>query len=466
MERTSRTKRAPRAARSLPACLRQFLTPAAWKQAHRGLPKPRKNTRWDPHNLILVVFAMTWCLGDSTAERFEMARGIVVLCRPKRHRPGRTSQGFQKALARLPLRPLVTLSDAIRGRILTLFGDRLREGGFIPIGCDGSRLECPRTETLRERLPTAGKDQSAPTLWVTACVHLTTGMLWSWRIGKGTASERDHLQALLPTLPPTTLLVADAGYYGYDLAAAALAAGTSILIRMSSKVHLITDQPTDSQRFDHGDVLYWPKDAQNRKLPPLPLRLIRVRARRKGQGQGQGKARPRTVDVWLLTNVPDSKLSVAQAGRFYRLRWENEGLFRTYKRTFNKVRLVGRTIKAVHREAYGSMLACQILLAHGAWALNEGRDANAGEPELCSARQAIQVVRQELMAAMKPEGRASYLDRLANCRRERRERTSEKEKRPWPRRAPHKPPKPPKLRTMTDGEKTLYSRLNAAATAG
>jgi hypothetical protein len=42
--------------------------------------------------------------------------------------------------------------------------------------------------------------------------------------------------------------------------------------------------------------------------------------------------------VWLLTDVLDSKaLSHAAAAQFYRWRWRNEGLFRTYKRTFSGV---------------------------------------------------------------------------------------------------------------------------------
>jgi hypothetical protein len=437
------------------ACLRQFLTPAAWRQARRGLRKPRKDARWGVHHLTLVLLAMTWCLGDSAPERFEMARGIVAICRPKRRRAGRTFPGFQKALVRLPMRPLVALSAAVRARLLVTFGAALRDGGFIPIGCDGSRQEAPRTDELLRRLPKAGKDDSAPSLWVTAYVHLTTGVLWSWRLGKGDASERDHLRRLLPTLPPGALLITDAGSDGYDLAAAVLAAGASFLIRMSSKVHLLVDRPVDPEGFDQGEVLYWPVDAQKRALPPLRLRLIRVRGRRRVKGA------VRKVDVWLLTDVPRRRMSVARAAHFYRLRWENEGLFRTYKRTLAKVRLVGRTVRTVHREAYGALLACQLLVAQGAWALRRDCDATAAGPVLCSARQAIRVVRAELIAAMRPDRRETYLRRLSRCRRERRERVSAKQKRPWPRRKPHEPPKPPKLRTMRDDETALFTRLNA-----
>ena len=458
MARTPRTKRLQRHAQSMPACLRQFLTPAVWKQARHGLNPSRRTKRWDFHHLILVLLAMTWSLGDSTAERFAMARGIVAICRPKRRRAGATAQGFQKALVRLPMRPLVALATAVRHRFATRLGDDLVTDGFIPLGGDGSRLECPRNDELLARMGQAGKTDSPPSLWVTALVHLTTGVPWSWRLGKGTASERDHLRWLLATLPKRALIIADAGFNGYDLAAAILAAEGSFLIRMSSSVRLFVSEPVTAERFRQGLVTYWPLEARQKQRPPLRLRLIRVRGRRKAGGKGPG------ADVWLLTNVLDPKrLSVKQASRFYKMRWENEGLFRTYKRTLAKVHLVGRTVRAVHREAYGSLLACQLLLAQGAWAVRQRRGTTTAVATPCSARQAVRVIRQELAAVMKPDRRATYRERLGRCIRERRERTSRKQKREWPRRTLHEPPKPPQLLTMNDKEKALFSRLKPVA---
>jgi Transposase DDE domain len=454
--RTPKTRRGPRHARSMAFCLRQFLTPQVWKQAQRGLKKPRKNARWDFHHLILVLLAMTWSLGESTPEKFEMARGLVAICRPKRRRAGQTAQGFQKALGRLPMRPLVALAGALRARLVSLLGDDLLHGGFIPLGCDGSRLACCRNDELLARLGRAGKAACAPSLWVTAVVHLTTGVPWSWRLGKGDASERDHLRQLLPSLPTPALVVADAGFDGYDLAVSLLDSGVSFLIRMSSKSHLFVDELPDPDRFRQGWVSYWPGRARQAQRPPLELRLIRVLGRRRGRDPR------RAIDVWLLTNVDARRMSITQAGSFYRLRWENEGLFRSYKRTLSKVHLVGRTVRAVHREAYGSLLACQLLLAQGAWALRGSRDrARAVVP--CSPRQVILAMRKELRAAMKSDRRESYRDRLARCARERRQRTSAKQKRVWPQRAPHKPPKPPRLLTMNEQQKALLSRLNAVA---
>jgi hypothetical protein len=454
--RTPKTKRSTRHDRSMASCLRQFLTPQVWKQARRGLKVSRKDARWDFHHLILVTLAMTWSLGESTPEKFAMARGLVAICRPKRRRAGTTALGFQKALCRLPMRPLLALAGALRSRLLWLLGDGLLHGGFIPLGCDGSRLECCRNDELIARMGQAGKAGSSPTMWVTAMVHLTTGVPWSWWLGRGDASERDHLQRLLPSLPKKALVVTDAGFDGYDLAVAILDSGASFLIRMSSKTHLLVDEFTDPGRFQQGWVRYWPGRAQQARRPPLRLRLIRVRGRRRG------KDPKRAVDVWLLTDVEAGRMSISQAGSFYRLRWENEGLFRSYKRTLSKVHLTGRTVRSVHREAYGSLLACQLLLAQGAWALRGARDrACAVVP--CSPRQVLLAVRKELQAAMRSDRRESYRERLARAARERRARRSPKQKRVWPQRTPHKPPKPPRLLTMNDKQKALLSSLNAVA---
>src|SRR5262249_52378682 len=156
-------------------------------------------------------------------ERFAMARGFYVASRGARRRPGRTIQGFQKALARLPMRPLRALAAGVRHEIRRRYAQRLRVDGFEPMGCDGSRIECPRSAELERRLGRGGRDASAPPLWVTALVHRGTGLLWSGQLGPGTADERAHLRRLLDTLSPAALVVADAAFMGYELALAIVA---------------------------------------------------------------------------------------------------------------------------------------------------------------------------------------------------------------------------------------------------
>jgi len=60
---------------------------------------------------VLVLLAMTWAAGDSESERFAAARGFYVASHEARKRPGKTLAGFQKALARLPVRQLWALAQ-------------------------------------------------------------------------------------------------------------------------------------------------------------------------------------------------------------------------------------------------------------------------------------------------------------------------------------------------------------------
>src|SRR6266545_3357009 len=131
--------------RSLIGVLREFLTPALWKQAHRARRRMRKkkSARWLVQPLVLMLLLMTWSHGDSQAERFECAKAYCQVCLHKRRNPGKSVQGFQKALARLPMGVLRVLAAGMRGMLATRLADHWRVEGFVPIGCDGSRVECP-----------------------------------------------------------------------------------------------------------------------------------------------------------------------------------------------------------------------------------------------------------------------------------------------------------------------------------
>lgn len=418
--------------------LRQFLTPSVWKQARNAIPRRRARPRWDLQPLILIALAMTWAAGDAQDERFAIARGFYVAAYDARRRPGRTPQGFHKALARVPVRVLAALAAGVRDRIRARFAGRLLVDGFEPMGCDGSRLECPRVAELEARLRSAGHADAAPTLWVTAFVHLASGMLWAWQLGPGNADEARHLRRMLATLSPAALIVADAAFMGYELAWAILDSRRGFLLRMSSKAHLYTPGRAAVEAWGEGEVYYWPRYAQESGRPPVRGRLIRIRA-----------AGPAKHDVWLLTSVLDpDRLSAATAGKFYRWRWRNEGVFRTYKRTIGKMKLSGRTVRLAHREAFVSLLALQLLLAHAEWALRprrpEGRAA-------ISPRRVLYAIREEMSA---PRARG-YARRLRACRAAPRVQGSPKARREWPRRKPHKPPAAPRFHTLTERQKVL-----------
>jgi hypothetical protein len=435
----------------------QFLTPQVWKQVHQAWRPTQAASRWTLQPLFWVVLTMTWCCGDSEGERFATARAYYVACHQKQRRPGASLQGFQMALARLPMYVLRALATALRQPLAHLFVDILRigMGGYLPVGCDGSRLECPRAEQLQDHLGEAGKPDSAPTIYVSALVLLPLGLLWSWCLGKGTASEHHHLRCLLHTLPRQTLLVADAFYQGYELYTAILAAKASFLVRLSSKSRLYKEGGIRLERFRQGLVYYWPeKTAQDQGKPPLRLRLLRVRGHK--------------ADVWLLTNVLDPRhLNHRQIAQLYRWRWRNEGLFRYYKRMLAKVKLQSRTVKLVHREAESSLIALQLLLALAAQAQRQGGRVVILD-SLESPRRILLRIRGSITAELRtlgPRQFAAYQEMLASVRSEQRERISPKVRQLWPRRKDHKPPKPPRILTMDEALKNKIAKALQSQTA-
>jgi hypothetical protein len=114
--------------------------------------------------LLIILPAMTWAAGDSQAERFQTARGSSVAAYEARKRPGKTLQGFQEALPRIPMRQLQALAAGVRDQFRRRFAKRLLVDGFEPRGGDGPRIACPRSAELEARLRQAGQDDSAPTV--------------------------------------------------------------------------------------------------------------------------------------------------------------------------------------------------------------------------------------------------------------------------------------------------------------
>ena len=141
--------------------MRQFLTPGVWRQVQNGMTRPWQASRWRIQPLVMVLVLMTFACGDSQEERFECARAVVIALLPKRRRPGKTVQGFEKALTRLPMWALRRVAAAVRRRLPEVLARRWTTNGFVVLGCDGSRLECPRAVVLEERMGQASKPEAA-----------------------------------------------------------------------------------------------------------------------------------------------------------------------------------------------------------------------------------------------------------------------------------------------------------------
>lgn len=433
------------AARALGTALAQFLTPQVWKQAHQARTAHYDSPRWGLQPLVWVLLAMTWCTGQTQEERFATARAAYVAHYQHGRRPGKTLAGFLAALAKVPMPVLRALASGVRQCLGILWIEALRVGGWVPLACDGTRLECSRSEELQRHLGEAGKPGSAPTIYLTTLVLLPLGVVWSWCWGKGTASEHHHLRQLLRTLPRRSLIIADACYLGYELFTAIQEVRAGFLVRLSSRAYLYTQEQVPLAAWKEGLVYYWPTAVQQKGLPPIVARLLRVKGPK--------------ADVWLLTSVLEAQqLSHKTVGLLYRWRWRNEGLFRDYKRLLGKVKLSSRTVALVHREAEVSLLALQLLLALAVQTPKGQPLALPGSPrrELLRLRGAITAA----LRSLGPRQFAHYQHMLMVVRNQARpHRVSPKVRQDWTRRKEHKPPKPPKLRVMSEALKAKLGKV-------
>ena len=186
-----------------------------------------------------------------------------------------------------------------------------------------------------------------------------------------------------------------------------------------------------------GQFWSWTDKAEKADKPPLRVRVIRVASRK------------RKNDVWLVTDVLDSRLlSAESAGRLNRMRWESEGLFRTYKRVVKDRSLVSETTEMVAREAEGSLLACQLLLAPGALALKTGGPCAGRDGDKCRVAGVLWEIRRELAACAEPLPKTSFRRRLQETGRDRTPRTSAEVRKEHPRRTEQTMPRPPRLKVL------------------
>ena len=291
---------------------------------------------------------MSWDEGQTLTARWDHA-GTAAHDRHPHWKLGASYSGFTEALVRETPRMLEPLKGRFRREMQALPGHAWKVGGWLAFAVDGSRQECPHTAANEADLGCAGRNKTAPQVFITTVWHLGLGLPWDFRVGPGTASERNHAFAMVDALPPRAVLVADAGFIGYALCRKLLCSGRSLLLRVGGNIRLL--RKLGYYERERGDIVYlWPQKRQKGQQKPLVLRLIRLR---------HGKQ-----TLYLVTNVLDRKaLTQSQARRLYRLRWGEEVFYRSYKQTLQRRKLLSRTAATCLVESQWALLA-QIIRIH------------------------------------------------------------------------------------------------------
>jgi hypothetical protein len=398
-------------------------------------------SKWSPLRVFWVAILMAWSAEQTLQTRFEETREVVRSLFPK-WALGKSYTGWYEAQLKWlrPLRP--ALGKRLRQQLRARAGRRWRREGWCAFAADGSRVECPRTAANENELKCAGKKRTGPQLFVTTLLHMGTGVPWDFRIGPGTASERRHLEEMLADLPPESLLVADAGFTGYEFYRRIAAARQSFLLRVGSHVRLLKGLGS-FEREGRDTVYLWP--GRNEDEPPVVLRLIE---------RCDGKKK-----MYLATNVLDKKaLTEKAAAVLYEMRWGVEVFYRSLKQALEKRRMLSRTPEATRCELTWALLGLWLL-----GLLTAGEIlARGGDPLAWSAAKARDRVRRSMRRALRRGRRDRGLARdLAHAVKDGTIRRAGKTARDWPHKKTEKPPGEPKIQSATAGQRRAAKRVKA-----
>lgn len=403
-----------------------------------SVDQKQRKKRWTRQNIIIQAILMAYDQSASLKDRFEYARQGLIEMFPSRGRPGKTYQGFVKAIRKIPSAIREQLQLHLCRQHQQVAGSSWKIFGWIPFAADGSRIETPRTKANQEALGCAGKKKTGPQLLLTTLYHMGSGLPWCWRIGSGTDSERNHLRSMLKTLPKESLLVADAGFTGYELFKTLLAHKLSFLIRVGANVTLLTGLGFEFERHDNI-VWLWPQSKRNQQ--PLRLRLIRLKAKAKGSRTRQ--------EVYLLTNIFDTgRLSDEIAGVFYRMRWGVEVFYRSFKQTLGHRKLRSRSPELAKEELHWALIALLLLGLMGIDALaSKGRAALS-----LSVAGALRKVRFAMRTNYRWRFHGDIRILLVNVVKDNYKRRGSKKARDWPDKKKESPPGAPKIRPAKPDE--------------
>lgn len=454
--------------------------------------KFRKECLWTPVTLVSMALLFVWSGELTLGDRFSRAFPIVEYLFPdgfgkklrKKKSPGRRNdkkqnkkrkppvsyQAFMKLLQKWTPDFVDVILAELRRRLLLLFADCVMMYGFNVIGCDGSRVDLPRTRSnelayASSRKQTRGTTARArrkrkkvqrqktkaargkhsrmtdvPQMWLTMMFHVKTGLPWDWRIGPSDSSERAHLLAMLATLPPKALLTADAGFVGYDYLHAIQESGRSLLIRVGSNVRLL--KKLGVFRESNNRVYLWPQTKADKGQKPLVLRLVVIH---------NGKH-----PVYLVTSVlSEKRLSDAQVAKIYAKRWRLEVHYRHFKQTFGKRKLRSYCSANARVELEWSLLGLSAMLFY---TLVQIRKTGA-EPEKMSCAEAWREIRNTMNDYLHPTEPGQRLcERLKSAVTDDYNRTN-KTSRDYCRKKQEKPAGAPKISNATKSQIKLAAEL-------
>jgi hypothetical protein len=260
---------------------------------------------------------------------------------------------------------------------------------------DGSTFDLPDEKVNAEfyGYPSSHRGESAfPQARILGLVETGTRVLTAAEIGPYKRSEKDMAKAIIKSgkLKSNMLLLADRGFYGYDLWTSALSTDAKLLWRVKTNMNL-----DEQKRLPDGSYISTVYDSTNKlNCEPISIRVIEYKLKdkkdRKSNEKNIGEPFYR-----LFTNIFDHELAPAnELAALYHERWEIETLFSEFKTSLynNSTVIRSKTPILVEQELWGLIIlhfALRQLMAKAAWTINL-------DPDYLSFKKTIYILRRKI----------------------------------------------------------------------
>jgi hypothetical protein len=348
--------------------------------------------------MVYYVIALALYMQSSYREVLRcVLEGVQWLLGPDARVTVTGKSGISQARTRLGWQPLQSLHD----ELVTPIALQETTGAWYRtwrlVSLDGSTLDVADEPVNAHRFgrPAASRGRRAvPQLRVVSLVEHGTQVLFGTRVGD--TGEITLAKAVLPSLRPGMLCLADRNFYGFALWTQARETGAELLWRIKQNLRLPCDQRLPDGSY-LSRVYASPKD-QRHGHHGVVVRVIEYRL------EGVPAAEP--LDRLLTTILDPDAAPAAELAALSHERGEIETALDELKTHRRGARIVlrSKTPDLVLQECYG------LLLAHCALRglMHEAALGAAVDPDRLSFLHAVRVVRRTLprFAALPPSGPA------------------------------------------------------------
>jgi Insertion element 4 transposase N-terminal/Transposase DDE domain len=310
-----------------------------------------------------------------------------------------TTGALSQARARLGEEPLQALFDTVAVPIAQAGtpGAWLRNWRLMAL--DGVMIDMPDTAQNRAvfHKPEGGTRRPFPQSRIVGLTEVGTHAVIAVTIGTIRTGERELAQALLDSITPDMLVVADRGFYSFDLWRDYRFTGADLLWRLSAGVRLpvlhrfpdgsylseITNQPRGSKTRISPD-----KIADIRLATHIPVRVVEY------QVAGHTQSDKPSETFRIITSITDpAQVTAVELADAYHQRWEIESAFReieTYLRQGEGIR--SKTPAMVRQELYGLFITHYAIRAF----MVEAADTVDIDPDRISFTRTLHIIRRRI----------------------------------------------------------------------